>query len=679
VKKLIIIALLCLPALLSAQEPPVASTPIGKLVDPPAIDGQIDEAEWQGAVVIDQPFLQFQPDFGEPSPFRTVVRIAQTESALYIAFEAFDPDMERLSAARTQRDGGLGNDDSVIVMLDPFRDERTAYLFQTNALGTQEDNRIADNGRTIDSRWDASWRSVAIRHVDRWTVEMEIPFDILKFAVTEKGVWGLNFQRTIPRRLERSLWAPPGESPFRVSEFGQLTGIQTPQPDKPWTFIPYVLASYEKDEGGDLQAGGDIRWRPSSRFGVDLTFNPDFALVEADVETINLTRFELRIPEKRPFFLEGNEMYSQRIEQFYSRRIGDISWGAKTNGKLGDTDFSAIGTSADIDRENMAGSDRADYGILRLQHGLARGSNVGLLLANRHYLGDNAGSAGVDTTWFFTDTIGLTAQLLQVHGPASDDGLAWFVRPAWDTARSHFHVRYTNLDAGIKDDFNTVGFLRDDDRKEWDTNLKHEFWFDDGPLEKIVPWVNYNRYKSQQDVLRSWQLDTEIEFTFRSGWEIELYHLEEYKLFEKEFRNDRTRIEVEWDARDGRKIEFFAAKGFNFDSDLKLYGAGFTWPFGDKWRFEYNLTRLDLDPDPDDETTTIHVFETIYAFNPDMYIKVFFQTNSSISKENVQALWEWRFLPPFGTLQIAYQRGTSEQGQESDQGDTLFSKLAWVF
>lgn len=678
-KKLITIALLCLPRILLAQDPAPASTPIGTFDIPPAIDGQIDESEWQGAVVIDQPFIQFNPDYGEPSSFRTVVRIAQTDSALYIAFEAFDPDMERLSAARTQRDGGLGNDDSVIVMLDPFRDKRTAYLFQTNALGTQEDNRIANNGRTIDSRWDASWRSAAVRHDDRWTVEMEIPFGILKFPASDVATWGVNFQRTVPRRLERSLWAPPGESPFRVSEFGELVGIDPPKPEKPWTFIPYVLASYEKDDRGDVQAGGDIRWWPSSRFGVDLTFNPDFALVEADVETINLTRFELRIPEKRPFFLEGNEMYSQRIEQFYSRRIGDISWGAKTNGKLGRTDFSAIGTSADIDREDLTGSDRADFGIVRLQHGLARGSNVGLLLANRHYLGDNAGSAGVDTTWFFTDTIGLTAQLLQVHGPTSDDGLAWFVRPAWDTARSHFHVRYTNLDAGILDDFNTVGFLRDDDRKEWDTNLKHEFWFDDGPLEKIVPWVNYNRYKSQENVLRSWKLDAEVEFTFRSGWEIELYHLEEYKLFEKEFRNDRTRIEVEWDARDGRKIEVFATKGFNFDNDLKLYGVGFTWPIGDKWRFEYNLTKLVLDPDPDDESTTIHVFETIYAFNPDMYIKVFFQSNSSISKENVQALWEWRILPPFGTLQVAYQRGTSEQGQESDQGDTIFTKLAWVF
>ena len=103
------------------------------------------------------------------------------------------------------------------------------------------------------------------------------------------------------------------------------------------------------------------------------------------------------------------------------------------------------------------------------------------------------------------------------------------------------------------------------------------------------------------------------------------------------------------------------------------------WPIGDKWRFDYKLTQLDLDPDPDDDSTTIHVFETIYAFNPDMYAKLFLQTNSAISKENVQALWVWRFKPPFGSWQMAYQRGTSEQGQESEQDDTVFSKLSWVF
>jgi len=656
-----------------------ASVAIGALESAPVLDGNINESEWAGAAIIDRHFIQYEPEFGQPSPFRTVVRIAQTEQAIYIAFDVFDPNMERLAAAKTQRDSELDDDDSVMVMFDTFADKRTGYLFGTNALATQLDSRIADNGRTVDDRWDAAWRSEAVRHEDRWTVEMEIPFAILKFAGKSDGTWGLNFLRSVPRRLEKSLWAEPSEELSRVSAFGELTGVNPSHPEDAWTFIPYALVSYEKGENAELEAGGDIRWRPSSRIGVDLTINPDFALVEADVETINLSRFELRISEKRPFFLEGNEMYSQRIEQFYSRRIGDLTWGAKSNGRFGQTDFSAIASSADIDRDNGFDTDRADYGILRLQHGLWRGSTVGLLATNRHYLGDNEGSAGIDSTLFFTDTLGMTAQLLRVHGPDSDKGLAWFVRPAWDTARSHFHIRYTNLDAGIKDSFNATGFLEDDDRKEFDTNAKHEFWFETGPVEKVEPWVNYNRFTSQEGVLRSWELDTGLEVVFRNGWEIKLNHIEEFKLFEKEFRNERTIVELDWDGRDGREVSVHTGTGFNYDSDLFLYGASLRWPIGDKWRFEYALTRLELDPDPELESTTIHVFEILYAFHANLYAKLFVQTNSAIDKENIQALGVWRFKPPFGSLQLAYQRGTSEQGQQSEQDDTFFTKFSWVF
>ena len=131
---------------------------ITKLEVAPKIDGNIDTQEWEGAVLIDQAFVQYEPEFGAPSPFRTVVRIGQTETALYVAFESYDPDIARISAARTQRDGGLGRDDSVAVLFDTFFDQRTAYLFRTNVLATQQDSRIADNGRNVDTRWDAAWR-----------------------------------------------------------------------------------------------------------------------------------------------------------------------------------------------------------------------------------------------------------------------------------------------------------------------------------------------------------------------------------------------------------------------------------------------------------------------------------------------------------------------------------------
>jgi len=673
----------CLAAAVSVSAAERPSVAAGTLEAPPTIDGDVAESEWIGATVIDGSLIQFEPDRGQPSSFRTVIRIGQTGSALYFAIEAFDPDPARLAAASTRRDGDLNDDDSLAVMLDTFLDERTAYVFGTNALATQWDARIANNGRTVDRLWDAAWSCASRRFDDRWTVELEIPFAILRFPPGTDRTWGFSVVRIVPRRLETSLWAGPTESRWRVSSFGTLTALDLPgrqdREEKAWQAIPYGLAVVDDAGDYDVEIGGDLRWRPSTALAVDLTVNPDFALIEADVEEINLTRFELFIPEKRPFFLEGNEMYSQRIRQFYSRRIGDITWGGKAIGTVGGTEFSAIATSENLDLEGRSSSVRADYGVARVQQSLPRGSTIGLLAANRRVGGEDQGSVGLDTTLFFTETLGLTAQLLRVHGPTADGGLAWFIRPAFDSATTHFHVRYTNLDQHIREDFNAVGFLRDDDRKEFDTNFSHTFWFEQGAVEKVKAKTNYNRYTSQEGVLRSWDLNVEVKMVLRSGWELEVEYNDEFELFEKEFHNDLTELKAGWDGRDGRSIYAFVGSGVNFDSDLRLYGAEAAWAFGDSFRLEYSLTRLELDPDPEGDTTWIHVLETVYSFNPDLFIKLFLQTNSAVDKLNVQAVWVWRFIPPFGSLQVAYQRGTSEIGEISEQGDTLFTKLSWVF
>ncbi len=644
----------------------------------PTIDGVIDEASWSEAAEVEG-FVQIRPSFGQPSPFATTVRVGVSDRALFVAFVLSDPEPGRIAAAVTTRDGELDDDDAVGVLLDTFDDDRTAYFFRTNLLGTQEDGRIADNGRTVDTRWDAAWRCAARRTSSGWTAEIAVPFEILTYKAGQHRVWGINFTRTVPRRLEMSVWSGPGETEARVSQFGALTGLDLPLRETTrLRVIPYALLTLQDGENTTYEIGGDLRYRVTSTLGLDLTVNPDFAIVEADVEEINLTRFELFIPEKRPFFLEGLEMFDQRLLQFYSRRIGDISWGAKLVGKVGNSDIAVLSTDGDFGDPAAVGGSDAAYTVARLRQGFGS-SDVGILAANRRHHGSDVGSVGLDTTLFFTEQLGLTAQLIRVYGARGDGGAAWFVRPSWDTSTSHFHIRYTDLDAGIREAFNAVGFLEDDDRKEVDTALEHTFWFDSGTLERIKVDTNYNRYWSQRDVLRSWELDLEVSFVLRSGWTFEVDALDEFKLYEKTFRNRQIDLEVGWDGRDGRSIAAFAGAGTNFDSDLLLYGLETQWKLTDSWNLSYSLTRLSLDPDPELETTFIHVFRTDYYFGPDLLVSVFFQSNSAIDKENVQTLLVWRFLPPFGSLQLAYQRGTSATGERSDQGDTVLGKLSWVF
>ena len=160
---------------------------------------------------------------------------------------------------------------------------------------------------------------------------------------------------------------------------------------------------------------------------------------------------------------------------------------------------------------------------------------------------------------------------------------------------------------------------------------------------------------------------------------IEIEYSDEFKLFEKEFRNKLVKTELGWDDRAG--TSFFAGYGIgtNFDSDIRLFEAEANVRISKAWAVEYSFTRLELTPDPELETTSIHVLRTSYYFNPDLFVKLLVQTNSAIDKNNIQALVVWRMLPPFGALQVAYQRGTSELGEESDQDDTLFAKFSWVF
>jgi hypothetical protein len=653
-----------------------------RLEPAPSIDGTVDDEEWAGAATTEG-FLQFEPDFGAASSFRTVVLVGSTAEALYVAFRCFDPDPDKIAAAITSRDGDLERDDSVTVLLDTLHDRRTGYAFATNLLGVQTDAKIADNGRTVDDRWDGTWSCAARRTEDGWTVEFEIPFRMLRFESGDAVTWGVNFQRRVPRRLETSVWSGPGESIWRVSSFGVVTDLDVhPGGLKKFAAIPYGLVVVEKDRGIDTKFGGDLRFRISSDLSADLTINPDFALIEADVEEINLTRFEIQVPEKRPFFLEGIEVFDQRITQFYSRRIGDIVAGAKVVGGLGGFDVAAIATRADLDVGQDLGQPSlapADYSILRLQRGVFGPSTIGLLAANRSAEGVNEGSIGADMTLFFTDTLGMTGQFLRSHGPTDDGTVGWFLRPAFDSATSHIHVRYTSLDAGLRDNVNAVGFLEDDDRREIDAEAEHQIWFRNSAVENLQGKVNYNRYLSQDGVLRSWELETKVELVFTSGWQGELSYVDEFKLYEKEFRNSLTSLQLGYDNRRGRSAFLEVGSGTNYGSDLTLATLDAEFKITDAWSVQYEGTWLDLDPDPEHESTWIHVFRTKYYLTNNLFATLFVQTNSAIEKENIQVLAVWRFRPPFGSLQIAYQRGTSEIGKPSEQGDTVFTKLSWVF
>jgi hypothetical protein len=639
---------------------------------PPRIDGVVDSAEWAGAPVASS-FLQYAPRRGEPASRETRVLILYDTTHLYVAFRVLDD--EEPTAQLSRRDADLLGDDAVVVMLDTYNDRQSGYYFITNLLGTQADGRIADDGRTIDNSWDASWRSAARRTADGWEAEFAIPLASVAFRAGANRTWGVNFGRSRRRTLEQSYWAGPLDNAYRMSQAGRLEGLRLVAPPKRHQVIAYGLSRTQEGARGQGDAGVDLRYAITPQMAFSGTVNPDFATIEADVEQVNLSRFEISLPEKRPFFLEGSELFRQRIRTFYTRRIADIRGGAKLFGRQGPWTLAGIFAQADP----TATVPDARFSVLRTQRDVIGRSNVAFMIADRDTSGEHQGSAGVDANLFFTKTLGMTAQAVRGYGPHSSDVDAFYLRPSYDSPTGHFHVRYTHLGSRFADNANVVGFIRDDDRRELDSNLGKTVWIRRGAFERVAYVSNYNIFWSQSGPLRAWEVLQQLGVDFRNRLRFDVNRVEDLQRFEQDFRNSRTELVLGYNTREYQSVSVAYQFGHNFGSRLALWSAQGAYKVTPSLSVEYELDRLTLDPDPESESTWIHVGRVNQFFTKDLFLRLFYQTNSAIDRRNVQAVFVWRYLPPFGTLQLAFQRGTAAFGARSAQGNTLFLKATTVF
>lgn len=640
------------------------------------VDGKLLEKTWQKAPATSG-FIQFEPNKGTPASLQTEVRVLYNKNYIYFGITCFDSQPQKIVARVSKREGEVSSDDSVAIALDTFNDNQTAYIFFTNLRGIQKDGRLADNGRTFDDTWDGKWLSAGSKSENGWTAELAVPFETLKYNPGKNQTWGLGVTRFIPRKLETDTWSGPMEFFDRVSQFGSLTGLDLKKVEKKGKIIPHVITKIEKEEKTKIEAGLDIRYALSQSVSADLTVNPDFATVEADQEQINLTRFELSLKEKRNFFLEGAEIYSQRIRLFYSRRISDIYGGVKVYGKSPGYEFSAM--SVQTKKDINIGEDSANFSVIRFRKNIFRSSNIGFLLANKIVNGKFYGSTGIDLVHFFSEKVNITGQLAMSYGEKNNRNLAFFIRPSYDSSTFHIHLRYTHLGAHFADNANSVGFHRDDDRHELDSAVEKTWWIRKGWLERIVYDSNYNIYWStRESILRSWQIDQGLGFDFSNKLSFEIDYTREFKRYEKDFYNHQLGFELGYNTREWQSARLNYEFGKNFDSDYVLFGGSINFKLSKKFSIEYQLNRLHLDPDPEQESTWLHVLRLNHYFTKDLFIKVFFQSNSVIDKENIQAVFVYRFQPPFGTIQLAYQRGTGRFGEKGHQGDTIFLKLSYV-
>lgn len=315
---------------LSAQVKDKKTMVASRTIIPPRIDGELKDEAW----IIAEPardFIQYQPYNGKSASLPTEVRILYDDYALYIGAMMYDPFPDSIFTELSVRDE-INMVDFFAVYFDPFNDFITAYGFVVTAAGVQVDLKSIE-GAGEDESWNAAWKSEVKITSEGWVAELEIPHSALRFPKTDgKQVWGLQFFRQIMRYREKDTWNYVDRNADGLNnQAGQLTGIHEIDPPLRLSVVPYLSGYVEKNPDIDhwstfTNYGLDLKYGISESFTLDMTLVPDFGQVASDDIIYNLSPFEVYYDEKRPFFMEGTELF-QRGNVFYSRRIGAIPSG----------------------------------------------------------------------------------------------------------------------------------------------------------------------------------------------------------------------------------------------------------------------------------------------------------------------------------------------------------------
>jgi hypothetical protein len=361
------------------------------------IDGRLNEECWEKAVKISN-FTQRELNIGQPASERTEVAIVYSPGHIYIGVWCYDSEPQKLISKELKRDFNFDLDDNFIIVLDTYNDERNGFMFVTNPRAARADLQIFNNGGSSNAFWNGVWDVRTQITSEGWFAEFEIPLYTLKYRMNiEEQVWGINFERNIRRKREQVLWQGWSRDNRiqQVNQAGTLTGL-TRLGNRQFVEIkPYGIGGGE-DVQGDYRyranGGGDINYLITPTYRLNLTFNPDFAQVEADQQQINLTRFPLFFPELREFFLEGDDFFNMgfggnRIIPFYTRRMGlDENLNAVpivAGGRLlGKEQNRTIGLMS-LQTANYQGRPSENYTIGSWRQDVGKQSIVGIMSANK--------------------------------------------------------------------------------------------------------------------------------------------------------------------------------------------------------------------------------------------------------------------------------------------------------
>lgn len=489
-----------LPQTLTRSDDGRATIRAVRVTTPMHIDGKLDEAIY-ASVQPGSDFIQMEPRGGETATEKTEVWIFYDHDNVYVSFRAWESAPDRTIANEMRRDSGnIRQGDSVGFGFDTFRDRRNAIQFEANSLGARTDGQ-STNERQYNADWNPVWNMAAGRFDGGWTIEAAIPFKSIRYAAGTEQDWGFQARRTNKWKNEVAYLTkvPPafgmGRADFSASLYANLVGLEAPPQSHTLELKPYAIASLTTDNvssplrsnDADGDVGVDAKFAVTQNITADLTYNTDFAQVEADEQQVNLTRFSLFFPEKRDFFLENQGIFtfgnnssgsSQNSTSdvpllFYSRRIGlaggrevPIWGGGRVTGRVGRYQVGLVNMQTKED--TAAAAPTTNFSVVRVKRDILRRSSVGLLATSRSRAQSVAGSSsqafGVDGTFAFFSNLTVATYYAQTRTDGLTANNASY-RLQTEYAGDRYGVQLERLT--IDPNFNPeVGFLRRTDMRK---------------------------------------------------------------------------------------------------------------------------------------------------------------------------------------------------------------------
>ena len=657
-----------------------------RLDQAPVIDGDVLGEDLWLDVDFGSGFQQVEPFEGEAASERTEVRVAFDAENLYIAVICFDRETSSLAISDSRRDADLDDEDSFRIALDTFGDRQNGFVFGTNVAGIQYDGQFTNQGRSgggssrssfssggANLDWDTSWTVRTMSGDFGWSAEMAIPFRSLRYR-SGRAVWGLNVERNIRRKSETAYWAHLARQHnlFRVSEAGSLLGLEPPR-QRNLQLTPYVLGSGRDNVDGradDSEIGMDVKYGITPSLTLDVTVNTDFAQVEADDQQINLDRFSLFFPEKRPFFLEnagifrvGSRSFSRGgTELFFSRRIGlsggvpvPILGGARLSGKAGGYNVGFLNMQTD-ETGDVHGNN---FTVARLGREYRNRSRAGILVVNRQGTGSLAPDNDYNRTFAVDGQVGV-GQFAEITGWAArtetpgltgrDHGLGL------DSSYSSPFWRWRLGYAEVGEDFNPeVGFLSRSGYRQVSGYIRRRFRpAGEGPIKEFGPRMfydgfwNFDGYKETQ----RYSIGGEVEF--RGGAQISLSAGGRYEgLLDSFVLADLVPVPAdEYDdhgfflfmnTNRGRAVSLFTrvqGGGF-FGGDQLVIDPSLSIRLGDYLTSELSWSYNDIDLPMGAFTTHLGSVRVTYAFSTSLLLQALIQYNDLTHNVNTNVRFSW--------------------------------------